>query len=83
MNCIGVEKKNKFNVLFRSSIKAMQQESDNFLPVSPLVVIPSDELHKVVVQSNASLGIKNARPVTVTIANDIYEIHILCNNRKE
>ena len=33
------------------------------LPVTPLVVIPRDKLNKVVIQSNSSLGIKNAWPV--------------------
>jgi hypothetical protein len=33
-------------------------------PVSPLVVVPGHKLNKLVVQSNSSLGIEDARPVT-------------------
>ena len=32
------------------------------LPVNPFIIIPRDQLDKVVIQSNSSLGIKNTRP---------------------
>lgn len=36
------------------------------VPVSPLVVVPGDQLHEVLAQSNASLGIEDARPAWST-----------------
>ena len=36
------------------------------LPVAPLVVIPRHKFHKIVIQCNSSLGVKNARPALGT-----------------
>lgn len=36
------------------------------LPVTPFIVIPRDEFHEVLAQSNTSLGIKNAGPAKNT-----------------
>lgn len=36
------------------------------LPVTPFIVIPRDEFHKFLTQSNTGLGIKNAGPVKNT-----------------
>lgn len=36
-----------------------------FLPVTPFIVIPRDNLNKVPTQSNASLGVKDAWPVKI------------------
>ena len=47
----------KVNLL---SVGNVTDEIHNTVAVAPFVVIPSHDLHKVVVQSNSSLGIKNA-----------------------
>ena len=35
---------------------------DNTVAVAPLIVVPGDELDEVLVQSDSSLGVKDARP---------------------
>jgi hypothetical protein len=38
--------------------------SSSMLPVAPFIVVPGDQLHKFVVQSNSCFGIEDARPAT-------------------
>ena len=40
----------------------MADQVDDTVAVAPLIVVPGDELDEVLVQSNSSLGIKDARP---------------------
>jgi len=44
------------------SLLGLEHVADQ-VAVAPLVVVPRDELDEVVVQSNPSLGIEDARPV--------------------
>ena len=40
----------------------MADQVDDTVAVAPLVVVPGDELDEVLVQSDSSLSIKDARP---------------------
>jgi len=42
-----------------------KREQDWNLPVSPLIVIPCNELHIVVIQSNSSFGIEDTWPLNI------------------
>jgi hypothetical protein len=50
------------------------QEINHPLGVSPLIVVPSDQLDKVLVQLNARLGIKDGRGL---VANEIRGHHVV------
>lgn len=60
--------KNQDALFSHSAIEGIEKEK---LPVAPFVVIPGDELHEVLIQSNSSLGIEDAWSVTeYTIQSD-------------
>ena len=44
------------------SLGHVADQVDDTVTVTPLVVVPRDELDKVVVKSNSSLGVEDARP---------------------
>ena len=44
-------------------LEHVADQVNDTVAVAPLVVVPRDELDEVVVQSNPSLGIEDARPV--------------------
>lgn len=56
-----------------------------YIPVSPFVVIPRDELHEVLAQCNSSLCIKYARPTQQSAEQHIRHIQLstLCPKRRE
>ena len=43
-------------------LEYVADQVDDTVAVAPLVVVPGDELDEVLVQSDSSLGIKDARP---------------------